>query len=162
MLQLGQPFIDWSDGLLKTGFSPIDCQHQWLLSIVNILIHVCMGNTMQINLVDVLDALYDYTCIHFTEEELLFMNNLYPFLLSLLFLYFTQYSERNLHKAQHIVIFLEWFYMKDFLNTVVNLKKEVGAQNNVVLSKQTLDYVINWLTNHIRVMDVSDSELNEL
>ena len=78
MLQLGQPFIDWSEGLLGTGFNPVDSQHQWLLTIVNVLIHVCMQNTMQINLVDVLDALCDYTCIHFTEEEMLFMNNPYP------------------------------------------------------------------------------------
>ena len=63
MLQLGQPFIDWSNGLLGTGYNLVD---------------VCTKNTMQINLDDVLDALCDYTCIHFTEEEMLFMNNPYP------------------------------------------------------------------------------------
>ena len=78
MLQLGQPFIDWSEGLLGTGFSPVDSQHQWLLTIVNVLIHVCTNNVMQINLGDVLDALCDYTCIHFTEEEILFMSHPYP------------------------------------------------------------------------------------
>ncbi|KAK8796163.1 hypothetical protein WA171_004125, partial [Blastocystis sp. BT1] len=130
MLQLGQPFIDWSNGLLGTGYNLVDNQHQWLLTIVNVLIHVCTKNTMQINLDDVLDALCDYTCIHFTEEEMLFMNN-------------PNYSERDLHKAQHI----------DFLNTIVNLKKEIGIESNGVLSKQTLDYMINWLTNHIRTMD---------
>ena len=44
----------------------------------------------------------------------------------------------------------------------MNLKKEIGVENNAVLSKQTLDYMINWLTNHIRTMDVGDDEMNEL
>lgn len=52
--------------------------------------------------------------------------------------------------------------MKDFLNTIVNLKKEIGIESNGVLSKQTLDYLINWLTNHIRTMDVGDDEMNKL
>lgn len=104
MLQLGQPFIDWSNGLLGTGYNLVDNQHQWLLTIVNVLIHVCTKNTMQINLDDVLDALCDYTCIHFTEEEMLFMNNPYPWSWWVLVLNITNYSERDLHKAQHIVI----------------------------------------------------------
>lgn len=36
MLKLGQPYIEWSDGILSTGYLPIDRQHQWLLTIVNI------------------------------------------------------------------------------------------------------------------------------
>lgn len=43
------------------------------------LIHVNTGNQVEININDVLDALYDYAWIHFTEEEELFMNNEYPF-----------------------------------------------------------------------------------
>ena len=91
MLKLGQPYIEWSDGILSTGYLPIDRQHQWLLTIVNIslfilatlpsphvLIHVNTGNQVEININDELDALCDYAWIHFTEEEALFMNNEYP------------------------------------------------------------------------------------
>lgn len=47
------------------------------------LIHVNTGNQVEINISDVLDALYDYAWIHFTEEEELFMDNEYPCLLPL-------------------------------------------------------------------------------
>lgn len=36
MLSLKQPYIEWSDGILSTGYHPIDRQHEWLLTIVNI------------------------------------------------------------------------------------------------------------------------------
>ena len=44
----------------------------------------------------------------------------------------------------------------------MNLKNEIGVENNAALSKQTLDYMINWLTNHIRTMDVVMGNVNEL
>lgn len=81
MLKLNQPFIDWSDGLLGTQFAPVDRQHQWLLTLVNILIHICSNNVMKISVQDVIDALFDYACIHFTEEELFFIKSPYPLLL---------------------------------------------------------------------------------
>lgn len=79
MIKLNQPFIDWSDGLLGTNFAPMDHQHQWLLMLVNILIHICSNNVLKITVNDVIDVLLDYTYIHFTEEEMLFMNSPYPF-----------------------------------------------------------------------------------
>lgn len=91
MRKLNQPYIDWSDGILSTGYLPIDRQHHWLLTIVNIsfdiivvvpwlyiIIHISMGNQVHIHIADVIDALSDYAWIHFTEEEELFMNNEYP------------------------------------------------------------------------------------
>ena len=44
------------------------------------IIHVNTGNQVHICVSDVIDALHDYAWIHFTEEEALFMNNTYPFL----------------------------------------------------------------------------------
>ena len=41
MLKLHQPYIEWSDGILSTGYLPIDRQHQWLLTIVNISLWAC-------------------------------------------------------------------------------------------------------------------------
>lgn len=78
MIRSNQPFITWSDGLLSTNHSVIDRQHQWFLTLINLLIHINNGNSLQINLLDVLGAIKDYSCIHFTEEELLFMNEPYP------------------------------------------------------------------------------------
>lgn len=78
MIRSNQPFIAWSDGLLSTNHSVIDRQHQWFLTLINLLIHISNGNSLQINLLDVLGAIKDYSCIHFTEEELLFMNEPYP------------------------------------------------------------------------------------
>lgn len=78
MARLGQPFITWSDGLLATNNNIIDLQHQWFLTLINIMIHLCNGNTLQVKLIDVLKAIQEYACIHFTEEELLFMNHSYP------------------------------------------------------------------------------------
>lgn len=42
------------------------------------IIHVNTGNQVHICVSDVIDALHDYAWIHFTEEEALFMNNVYP------------------------------------------------------------------------------------
>ena len=36
VLSQNQPFIDWSPGLLGTNYGPVDRQHQWLLTLVNI------------------------------------------------------------------------------------------------------------------------------
>lgn len=44
------------------------------------IIHVNTVNQVHICVSDVIDALHDYAWIHFTEEEALFMNNTYPFL----------------------------------------------------------------------------------
>ena len=79
MVRLNQPFITWSDGLLATNNDIINRQHQWFVTLINILIHLCYENTLQVNLIDVLKAIQDYACIHFTEEELLFLHHSYPF-----------------------------------------------------------------------------------
>ena len=79
MKYLGQPYIEWSDQLLGTHCRPVDYQHQWLLLLVNLLIHICSQNDMHINALDIVNAFCDYALIHFTEEELLFMDNPYPF-----------------------------------------------------------------------------------
>ena len=34
------------------------------------------------------------------------------------------------------------------------IRFELNMSNESVLSQKTLDYVISWLTNHIRVVDV--------
>ena len=78
MVRLGQPFITWSDGLLATNNDVIDRQHQWFLTLINLLIHIYTGNSLQVKLIDVLKEIQNYACIHFTEEELLFMNHPYP------------------------------------------------------------------------------------
>lgn len=124
MRKLNQPYIDWSDGILSTGYLPIDRQHHWLLTIVNIsfviivvepwwyiIIHISMGNQVNIHIADVIDALSDYAWIHFTEEEELFMNNEYPFWsLDLHFLTYNKYPQGAIHKKQHEVMITrnEW------------------------------------------------------
>lgn len=35
------------------------------------------------------------------------------------------------------------------------IRQEVGVKNDKVISKELQDYCIAWLTNHIRVTDVS-------
>ena len=40
MLNLHQPYIEWSDGILSTGYLPIDRQHQWLVTILNISLFI--------------------------------------------------------------------------------------------------------------------------
>lgn len=79
MISLKQPYIEWSESILSTGYQPIDRQHEWLLTIINVIIHVNTGNQADICISDVLDALSDYAWIHFTDEEGIFMNNPYPF-----------------------------------------------------------------------------------
>ena len=130
MLHLNQPYIEWSDGILSTGYLPIDRQHQWLVTIVNVIIHVNTGNQVHICVSDVIDALHDYAWIHFTEEEALFMNN-------------TNYPQFEIHKKQH----------DDFLKKLNEMRQAVGVKDETVLSKELQDYCIAWLTNHIRVTD---------
>ena len=36
MISLKQPYIEWSESILSTGYQPIDRQHEWLLTIINI------------------------------------------------------------------------------------------------------------------------------
>lgn len=68
------PFIEFSYELLGCNHPVIDLQHQWLVTLLNVLNCVILdNNNLGIDMNDIFTALRDYSALHFYEEEQLFI-----------------------------------------------------------------------------------------
>lgn len=122
-------FFQWSESM-SVGIEELDTQHQKLVELVNTLFEAMrMGKARQV-LVDVLKELIDYTYYHFETEEQKMKEYGYPNYVS--------------HVAEH-----------------ERLVKEVSAlyerfqKGDVFLSVDTLNFLKNWVTNHILQTDMA-------
>lgn len=125
-------YIKWRDNY-DIGFKEVDEQHKQLVSIINELYEAQSTGTSKIVIGESLDKVIDYTRYHFESEEKYMKNYNYPGL--------------DQHKKEHI----------DLINQAENLKKEF-TNNNLLLSLKTLDFLKDWLINHILG---SDKEFGE-
>ncbi|MDZ7763498.1 MAG: bacteriohemerythrin [Melioribacteraceae bacterium] len=125
-------YIKWRDNY-DIGFKEVDEQHKQLVSIINELYEAQSTGTSKIVIGESLDKVIDYTRYHFESEEKYMKDYNYPGL--------------DQHKKEHI----------DLINQAENLKKEF-TNNNLLLSLKTLDFLKDWLINHILG---SDKEFGE-
>lgn len=121
-------FIDWSDKDFSVGIVEIDDQHKQLVNLINELHSSMMARKAKEILGEVIDELIEYTAYHFSTEEK----------------YFDQYGyeETDAHKKIH----------KDFVNEVLKFQKDVQS-NKLFVSSKILNFLKNWLLNHIKVTD---------
>ena len=77
------------------------------------IIHIQSGNQAQFLLSDIIDILSNYAKINFIDEELIFLDSKYPFILlyTIACLTTTMYYEKDDHKFQHDVLLSLYFYM---------------------------------------------------
>lgn len=123
--------IAWKDDFL-VGIDEIDEQHKKLFAIAN-KAYELLNNDLYVDkydrIVSIIEELKDYTVFHFTFEEEYMMKIKYK-------KFFTQ-------KIQH-----ESFMKK--INEI-NLNEIDSNQDKSLL--ELLDFIINWISNHILIMD---------
>ncbi len=124
--------LSWSDSL-SVGNKTIDDQHKRLVQLVNSLNKAVVTGTARNILGEILLELVQYTVKHFTDEEKIFMN--------------TQYPHKTKHLEEH----------KKLTQTASDLVKSF-SEGNVLIGSDTIDFLKNWLVNHIMGTDKGYSE----
>lgn len=123
--------ITWKDDFL-VGVDEIDKQHQKLFEIAN-RAYELLKNDFYVDkydrIVAIIEELKDYTVFHFKYEEEYMLKIKYK-------KFFTQ-------KIQH----------DNFIKKIneINLKEIDSNQDQSLLD--LLDFVVNWISNHILIMD---------
>lgn len=123
----------WDDSF-SVKISSIDEQHQKLIQIINELHDAMLTGKSRTVVGDVLRKILEYTQYHFSYEEKLLEK--------------VHYSDLEHHKELH-----EAFVNKiaDFYNKYIN--------GDILLSIEILEFLLNWLTNHIKGTDTGYTDL---
>lgn len=120
-------YVTWSESLRVDG-GEIDEQHKQLVGMINEL-HDAMGAGRGTAILgDIVAGLINYTRIHFAAEERHFGATGYP--------------DATAHKAQHA----------QFVATVDDFKRGFD-EGRVMLSLDVMDFLSEWLIEHISVSD---------
>lgn len=120
-------YMPWSDDL-SVGLESVDEQHRWLVDATNQLHAELVKDTPDRAVMgEIIEGLMDYTMNHFIMEEELFQRHAYP--------------DAAAHKAQHD------HFTAQVMDTLVRFEdgEDVG--------QETLDFLKNWLINHIMRTD---------
>jgi hemerythrin-like metal-binding protein len=119
--------ISWSN-MLSTGIAEQDTQHKKLIDLINQLNDAMQAGHSADVLGKVLSELVNYTVFHFGYEEKLMAQY--------------KYEDTPAHKLEHA----------KFVQTAGDLKKKFDA-GNAVISVEIMNFLRDWLTNHIMKTD---------
>lgn len=119
--------VEWSDDL-ATGLALIDSQHKMLCTYINSLYRASKQGEPQEVILDIVGCLKDYTATHFSTEEQYFSHSRYP--------------DTGKHKEIH----------KNFVAKVADVERGL-QRGNISVGEELLEFLKNWLLNHIRVTD---------
>ena len=125
---MGKKFITWNE-FYELGIDKIDEQHKKLVGIINKLYDAFMEGKAQDVIDETLAEMEAYADYHFKTEEQLFSGHNYP------------------DSEVHIGLHAKFFERANFYKEEYNAGKE-----NV--HYQLLDYLKDWLLNHIQGEDV--------
>jgi methyl-accepting chemotaxis protein len=120
-------FILWSKDF-ELGNPTIDGQHRRLAELTNRLHAAIRSGQTRAILGGVLDELVEYTVTHFRDEEALFGASRYP--------------DKKAHLDQH----------QKFIETAHRLQADFRS-GRVVLGSETVEFLRDWLLNHIQGSD---------
>ncbi len=121
------PLIQWTDDLV-IGFELIDKQHRVLVDMINELYDAMMEIKGQEALSRIVNRMVEYAAVHFMVEEKWMVEFGYE-----------NYAE---HKKIH----------DDFTQKAVELKENL-SESGFVLSLDVLNFLREWLINHIKGTD---------
>jgi len=124
--------FEWEDSY-SVGIEMIDKQHMILIRAINLMDMAVNANSSDKLLGAIFDTLADYTDVHFKYEEDLFEAYDYP--------------DTEAHKQQH----------NDLLNKVIELKTDWEA-GKAEIGQEVLDFLVDWLKNHILGTDQAYTE----
>lgn len=120
---------------LETGHENIDKQHKKLFEAINNLLDACSKGQGRNELEGTAKFLYEYTSIHFSDEEKLQKQVGYPDYIN--------------HKKYH----------EEFKNSILEIMKELQLQGpTIVLIGKVNSKIGDWLVNHIKKEDVKIAE----
>ncbi len=121
-------FFKWND-IYSTGITKIDIQHKVIIKILNELYSIVIIDKDSYKIDDILNELINYTVYHFGEEEKLFEK--YGFNL------------KESHIKEH----------RDFEKEVTCMVANGGKKNNETFVINLINFLKEWLTEHILVTD---------
>jgi hemerythrin-like metal-binding protein len=119
--------ITWT-GMFSVGVAEIDNQHKKLVELINQLNDAMQAGKGNDALGKVLNELVNYTVYHFGYEEKLMGQH--------------HYDDSPAHKNEHA----------KFIATVGDFKKKFDS-GNAVISTEIMNFLRDWLTNHIMKTD---------
>jgi hemerythrin len=120
--------MEW-DKSLEVGVVSINEQHRKLIRYLNDLHDAMKAKKSREVLGKILDNLIDYTATHFKYEEDLFLK--------------TKYADAEKHKKEHEAL----------VKQVLDFQSKFKA-GNVNLSIDLMQFLSNWVTNHIKGTDM--------
>ena len=123
--------INW-DNSFSVKVAEIDAQHQKLVKLVNALNDAMKQGKGKDAISIVLNELINYTATHFKTEEKYFDQFDYP--------------HKDLHKIEH----------SNFVKKVLSFQNDFQS-GRLGLSIDVLNFLVNWLKNHILVEDMKYS-----
>jgi len=121
--------ISWSD-TMSVGVAKIDKEHKGLIDLINLLHGEMLAGKSKDALGVVLDKLIAYTKSHFSYEEMLFRTHSYP--------------QADAHGKEHSAL----------TQKALALQTDLKAGKSVI-SAPVLDFLRDWLTNHILKQDMA-------
>lgn len=121
------PLFQWTE-TYSVSVSAFDNQHKVLVDLINKLFDAMKEGRGKDVLSKIFDDLIDYTVIHFQTEEKLFKENHYP--------------DETAHKNAHEALTTKALALRDKFKSGDNL-----------ISIDVLNFLKDWLTNHILDMD---------
>jgi hemerythrin len=121
-------FMEWNDRY-SVGVAVFDDEHKKLVAILNELHASVTAGVDKLALQRVSDKLVEYTLMHFRHEETYFEDWAYPG------------AER--HMAMH----------SRLRQQVFEYRKQILEMDSMDLALEMLDFLKNWLTQHIMVED---------
>jgi len=119
--------ITWEE-TMSVNVQEIDKQHQGLINLINDLNKAMRERKTKEVLDEIISSLIDYTLTHFLTEEKYFEK--------------FEYLSASAHKKEH----------NDFVNRVSEFKKNFD-EGKMMLSIEIMDFLKDWLTNHIKGSD---------
>ena len=119
--------MEWTPDL-NTGIALIDDQHKMLCAYINTLYRSVQDGTVEEMGLEIIINLKSYTVSHFNTEEHYFSRSMYP--------------ETDKHREMH----------KHFVAKVAEAE-ERARSSNFQVAGELLEFLKNWLLNHIRVTD---------
>ncbi len=122
------PLMNWTDKL-SVGVAVIDEDHKKLVAMVNALYEAMQGGHGKDSLGGILDGLVQYTRFHFAREEKFFAQTGYPAAIP--------------HKQEHDAL----------TRQVLDVQQKYAAGASATLSLDVLQFLKNWLINHIQGSD---------
>ncbi|MDY0300547.1 MAG: bacteriohemerythrin [Trichlorobacter sp.] len=120
--------LEWNSSY-ETGIASIDGQHRKLFDMVNDLHNAMQQKRSKEAIGQILAKLADYTVTHFAHEEDAFRKTKFP----------QEEAHKNLHKK--------------LVEQVVELKGQFES-GQAVLTQNVIEFLQDWLTNHIKGEDM--------